>query len=52
MHSKIEAIIDFSDQDSVDSSFMNGQGVASDVDKIIERLDGIISSFEQGQILR
>ena len=52
IHSKIEAIIDFSDQDSVDQSSLNGQGLASDVDKIIERLDGIIASFEQGQILR
>ena len=52
VHSKIEAIIDFSDQDSVDQSSLNGQGLVSDVDKIIERLDRIISSFEQGQILR
>ncbi len=52
VHSKIEAIIDFSDQDSVDQSSLNGQGPISDVDKIIEKLDRIISSFEQGQILR
>ena len=52
LHSKIEATIDFSEEDSVGEAFPTGEKSVSDIDKIIERLDKMISSFEEGQILR